>query len=101
MNCLYCHNEITIPNNFIGGCKDCNIKYFLYSTDRNNIAFVDIILDNYFIFLHFKDNNTCIYKYNHKYSYSRDYICIKKFDSILDITPKNAKEKLKTIITFL
>lgn len=114
MKCLYCYKEAVSP--FImpshasripnqkeecwWACDDCDVTFYydkellitnLYCTFKS-----DEKIDLFRITLSYKDNITELYAF---FDYSDDPLCV--FNKILNITPSNIKDKIKTLLVFL
>lgn len=116
MKCEFCKSELrelelkelvndSIPGfpNFI--CENCpnNVFYTCkYPKKNDSITIAPILsirkLNNYFFLLLNKVNKTTTLYFVH--DYMDKYQTIYRIDKLLDITPSNFDDKIKTIITF-
>ncbi len=79
-------------------CKQCNVDFY---TSKNNIQTIKFVTvkenDKYYrIWVSFKYNETSIYLIN-----NNGTNIVTRFNNIINFTPNNLKNKLKTYLLFL
>jgi hypothetical protein len=114
MNCQYCNIDCqqTYKTNdyYIYACKPCDVRFLVNLSEE--IKGIELCcqkeLSNYSIRLYLTHNKTSVFFLakvidengeHFKNKYFKQLVT--SFDSIMDVTPTNIKDKLQTILTFL
>jgi len=106
LNCKYCDNKLfylpSVVNNKELFCTKCNCSYYYYNDILQSIKF-DFHLDSYYFTVRFtiQENSTFILGTFHGLNSDHKKQFVKSFDYLVNISPQNAKDKIRLYMMLL